>query len=246
MILPARRSRSASRRVAIVAGESGELVNLHAPLLRAITAGGHKLMIIMGGGSETHVAALQKLGAETGTIELAGGGARLFNGRRATAALAARLTDWKPNAVLGIGFEPMLLAAAAARKAGVPRVVLVASSLGGLERGNHRRTGIVTRWRTKGALQAAQALVVHNVDHERRLRDLGLLPESVAVRVLPGAGVDLAHFSPALLPSLHPGLVFTMIARRERARGIVEFCEAARRVQVKSARSEIRAGHSGG
>jgi glycosyltransferase involved in cell wall biosynthesis len=83
-------------------------------------------------------------------------------------------------------------------------------------------------------LRAANALVVHNTEHERRLRELQLVPEALAVHILPGAGVDLAHFTVMPLPPLHPGLVFTMIARREQSRGILEFCEAARLLKPKA------------
>jgi len=144
------------------------------------------------------------------------------------------VAEWKPNAVLGIGFAPMLAAAPAARATQVPRVGLVASDLGGLEAGADARVGMGTTWRVRRALRSAHALVVHNGEHERQLRALGLVPEGLSVRVVPGAGVDLDCYADAPLPPLHPGLVFLMIARAERSRGIVEFCEAARRVKAKA------------
>jgi glycosyltransferase involved in cell wall biosynthesis len=219
--------------VAIVAEDAGRLLLLRGPLLRALTAAGHKATCLV---SSTDIAAtsgLEQLGAEVCVCPLAEASGGFLAGRRTTAELAGLLRDLTPAAVIGIGFAAMLPAAAAARHARVPRLVLVATSLVGLEPAS-RRVGLAVRWRTRRALHAAQAIVVHNAEHARRLRELDLVPKGAIIEVLPGAGVDLVRFAPVPLPPLRPGLVFTMIARRERSRGVLEFCEAARRVRAKA------------
>jgi glycosyltransferase involved in cell wall biosynthesis len=47
-------------------------------------------------------------------------------------------------------------------------------------------------------------------------------------RLLPGSGIDLAHFSPHPYPSADEPPIFLMIARLLRDKGVVEFVEAAR------------------
>jgi glycosyltransferase involved in cell wall biosynthesis len=220
--------------VAIVAGDAGRLLWARAPLIRTLVGSGHKVMCLAARADGDERAALAALGAQTGEFELAPERPRLFGGRQPTAALVSLLAEWRPNVVMGIGFAPMLAAAAAARAAAVPRVVLIASSLGGLDGARNARVGIGMRWHLRRALRAAHVVVVHNADHERRLRELEVVPNGLNVRILPGAGVDLAHYSAQPLPPLHPGLVFLMIARRERSRGIAEFCEAARLVKSKA------------
>ena len=128
----------------------------------------------------------------------------------------------------------MLLAALAAQRAAAPRVVLIAPSLDGLSRKDAGSPGIGTRWLARRAFKAAHALVVHNTEHEQHLRALDLLPAGLSVRVLPGAGVDLAHFQPAPLPGFDDGMVITMITSGSASKGIIEFCEAARRVKAKA------------
>ena len=51
--------------------------------------------------------------------------------RRSLRVLAAKLADWRPHAVLAYGPRSMLLGAIAARRAGVPRIVLLVTRLAG-------------------------------------------------------------------------------------------------------------------
>ena len=229
-----RRSVGASRRVAVVAADAGQLVRMRLPLLRAISATGHKLLCLTGGVEKADIPELTGIGAEHRGFPLGHGPIRALGDRRGIEQLTAAFTAWKPNIVLGLGLKPMLLAAIAAQRTATPRIVLIASSLDGLARDRDERPGMGTRWLARRALKAAHALVVHNVEHEQRLRDLDLVPPALPVRVLPGAGVDLMRFVAQPLPPITDSLVFAMIARRHRAKGIIEFCEAARRVKVKA------------
>ena len=228
------RGRAPSRRIAVVASDARRLLHLRAPLLSAITAQGHKLLCLAGSAGKGDIPALADLGAEHASFPLGGPLLRTLGDRTAIEALRTRLTAWQPSVVLGIGLKPMVLAARAAARIEGTRTVLIAPSLTGLSSGPERRPGIATRWLVQRALNSAHALVVHNSADEVRLRDAGVVPEALAVHVLPGAGVDLARFAPLPLPPLDRGLVFLMLTQRRRTKGILEFCEAARRVKAKA------------
>jgi glycosyltransferase involved in cell wall biosynthesis len=50
--------------------------------------------------------------------------------------------------------------------------------------------------------------------------------------ILPGSGIDLRHFAPAVLPDPSDGVTFLMIARLLRDKGVIEFVEAARMIRA--------------
>ena len=234
MALTQRRSVGASRRVAVVAADMRQLLRIRGPLLRVIAANGHKLLCLTGGVANADIAELNGIGAEHREFPLGLGPIRALGDRRGVEQLTADFVAWKPNVGLGLGLKPMVLAAIAAQRTATPRIVLIASSLEGLSRARDERPGMATRWLARRALKAAHALVVHNVEHEQRLREFDLVPPTLPLRVLPGAGVDLMRFAARPLPPINDSLVFAMITRRDRSKGIVEFCEAARRVKVKA------------
>ncbi len=228
------RGMAPSRRIAVVASDAGRLLHLRAPLLAAIAAQGHKLLCLTGSAGKADIPDFAELGAEHASFPLGSPYLRTLGDRNAIEALRTRLTAWQPNVVLGIGLKPMVLAARASARIEGGRRVLIAPSLTGLSSGPERRPGIATRWLVQRAFNTAHALVVYNSADEARLRDAGVVPGTLAVHVLPGAGVDLARFAPLPLPPLDRGLVFLMLSQRRRNKGVIEFCEAARRVKAKA------------
>lgn len=224
---------AARRRVAIVAADAGRLVQVRRPLLEALISRGHKLLCVTGAATSASAAELTELGAETAVLAHGDPQLRLIGDREGVESLTRTLADWTPSVVLGIGLKPMVMAGLAARRLKSPRIVLVTPTLAGVPRGN-ARPNIAIRWMARRALRAAHALVVHNREHARALEAFGVLPAALPVFQVFGAGVDLAKYAPQPLPSIESGLVFTMITRLDEATGVVEFCEAARRVRGKT------------
>ena len=223
-----------SRRVAIVGPDASSLVRLRGGLIVAITAQGHRVLALAPDLEAGTNAALAALGAETAGYPLHAGGVQPLAERRSVTALAAVFGRWRPDVVLGFGLKPMLLAAIAGRRCGATSIVPLVSTLAELAHGRRARPGPALGWMMRSAFKAAHAIVFHNADDAARLRATGLLPAGTPVHIVPGRGVDLAHFAHAPLPPLAPGLVFTMIARLETGKGVIEFCEAARRVRARA------------
>lgn len=89
----------------------------------------------------------------------------------------------------------------------------------------------VQRWR---ALRSCDQLIFHNNEDLRQLERLDLLPAKLPVHVVRGSGVDLDHFSQTPLPTIDDGLTFVMIAQLRQAKGVLDFCAAAARVQAEA------------
>ncbi len=223
----------ARRRVAIVAGDAGCLLRYRGPLLKAIAERGHQILALSARAEPTDVEALKLLGASHAEFPMKRGGLRAIADRSAIARLRVSLTGWGPNVVLGIGLKPMVMAAIAARRLETTRTVLIAPSISGLGAASRERLSFGERWLLRRALVNADALVVYNPEDQEALRTLGAVPPELAVVVQPGAGVDLVRFAPKPMPDLAEGLVFTMIATRDPAKGLFEFIEAARRTKLR-------------
>ena len=137
------------------------------------------------------------------------------------------LARWVPHVVVAYGSKTMVYGALAAKSAGAERIVLIVDALP-----EQRFTGALAAdempaWRYGQALRAADEAVFHNRDDLALLKKLALVPDTLPVTVVPGAGVDLEGQPVLPLPALGQGLVFLMIASLERRRGVMEYCAAA-------------------
>lgn len=90
---------------------------------------------------------------------------------------------------------------------------------------------VVTMYRL--ALRRARRVVFLNDDDRRTFEQLGLVRPRQALQV-PGAGINLAHFSPVALPrdAFGAGPVFLYVGRLLGDKGLVELAEAVRQVRV--------------
>jgi glycosyltransferase involved in cell wall biosynthesis len=85
-------------------------------------------------------------------------------------------------------------------------------------------TQILAQTLYRFALRGATKVFFQNPDDERLFRERSLLNDETPSVVVNGSGVDVAFFKPCDLPPRHS---FLLIARLIKAKGILEFAEAA-------------------
>jgi glycosyltransferase involved in cell wall biosynthesis len=182
---------------------------------------------------------LKERGFAAATFAMARAEPQLLADGKTIAAIATTLADWRAHVVLGCGAKPMLLGALAAKKAGVTRRVGLLTALPGpmvADAAAQPSWG----WRRlmKAGFKALDGLVCYNDSQRARLQAQGLLPKGLVPTQVAGAGVDLARNAVQPLPPMvidgRPALDFLMVARKDAAKGAVEFCEAARLVREKA------------
>jgi glycosyltransferase involved in cell wall biosynthesis len=238
MTAAARTATALSERIAIVAPTAEAVAVLRHGLIAELGRRGHRVLCITPPGLAKYTRILRGLGAQHRLIELPAPSFRIFVDWQLMAGLVEQLKDWQPNIVLGSGLRMMMLTALAARRAGVRRVVSLVNGLpqDGIESVKSRRFA--------HAMRASDAVVFHNGENARYLEALGLLPSETETVVVPGSGVDLRHFSAKPMPPTDGGLVFLMLSRLERRRGVVEFAAAARMAKQRfpDARFQIAGG----
>ncbi|MGQ0674110.1 MAG: glycosyltransferase family 4 protein [Hyphomicrobium sp.] len=224
-------SPAAPKRLAIVGPSALSLVRHRDTLIRSVLERGHRLLCLAPDGGGGTLPALEALGVDCRALPSRPAGFSLFADRKAETKLSEIFAEWRPDAVFGYGGRPLVQAAVAARAAAVPRIVALVNGLP--EKGLSQGDGFSAR-HFRRALEACHALVTHNSDDLKRLRSLRLIPEGLATETVPGAGVDLAHFTELPLPPLGTGLVFLMLSRLSRSRGVAEYIAAADLVKAKA------------
>jgi glycosyltransferase involved in cell wall biosynthesis len=227
------------RRIAIIAPDGASLLRQRAELIDGILARRHGVLAMVPETAAAAMPSLNQRGLDVATYPMASDAPQLLADGRTVKAIAAMLAEWRAHVTLSYGAKPMLLGAVAARQAGVAhRVGLVTA----LPPAMMADPSAAPSWGWSRVLRsgckALQALVFHNTEHHTRLQVLGLLRKDLATRVVPGAGVDLDRHALQPLPPTPPeapaALNFVMIARKDAAKGTLEFCRAARRVRAQA------------
>jgi glycosyltransferase involved in cell wall biosynthesis len=139
----------------------------------------------------------------------------------------------KPDVVHHVALRPVVVGGLAARMAGVSRVVSAVTGMGFLFTDGGRSPWIrrVVQ-RILPGLLARGLTVVQNADDECHLSTFGLPRDRM--RLIPGAGVDIARFAPSARPAGIP--VVMMASRLLWDKGVGEFIEAARLLRGRGAR----------
>ena len=216
-----------SERIAIVAPSLEAAAVLRRDLIADLVGRGHRVLCLTPPGPAKYARILRKLGAQHRLVEIPHATLRLLVEWQTIKSLVTHFNDWQPNIVLGFGLRTLVLAAIAARRANVRRVVSLVNGLpsDGVES--------VSRRRFAHAVRASDAIVFHNKDDARYLARLGLVPPNLPALVVPGSGIDLKGFPNAPLPPRDDGLVFLMLSRLERRRGVLEYKAAAEALKAR-------------
>ena len=216
-----------SERIAIVAPSIEAAAILRHDLIEWLTRRGHRVLCLTPPGAGRHIRVLRGLGAQHRIIEPPQPTLRILSDWQMIANLLGQFNDWQPNIVLGFGLRTLTLSALAARRAGVRRVV---SLINGLPSDGIESVG---RRRFMHAIRASDAVVFHNRDNRQTLADLGLLPANLQTLVVPGSGINLRSFRAAPLPPRDGEIVFLMLSRLERRRGVLEYKAAAGKLKER-------------
>ena len=228
------------KRVAIVASYAPSFILFRAGLITDILAQGHRVVCFAPDYDDETRQSVTALGAECQDYPLARTGLNPLGDLKAKRALIRAFRELRPHVVMGYTAKPAIYASLAAAAVGVAHIVPMITGLGYafLEAQGAKAAAVqmVLKRLYRKALGRSHAVIFHNKDDYRVLKELGGVPEDVPVHVVNGSGVDLDQFATIPLPPLTDGngLVFLMIARLVRYKGIFEFVEAARAVKERA------------
>jgi glycosyltransferase involved in cell wall biosynthesis len=231
------------QRIGLVASHAPSLLLFRADLIRAMLQKGHDVLCLAPDFEGPAQAELERIGATIGHYPLERTGLNALADFGSVRALSEIFGRWQPDVVCGYTPKPAIYATLAAHQAKVPRIVPMITGLGYAFTGagtiKSRLVRRVSLTLYARALARCHGVIFHNSDDRAVLRDAGVLPASLASFVVGGSGVDLDRFHALPFPEAEAGLVFLMIARLLKNKGVLEFCEAAQALRNQGAKARF-------
>ncbi len=210
------------------------LINFRDRVIAALASDGHRVVLVAHPDIPVDVA---RLGAEFVEWKLAPRGINPLREAAAVVRLWRIYRLLKPDLAFHFTIKPVIYGAVVARLARV-RCISIVTGLGYLFLAENWRLRIAKAL-YRFTLQRSHEVWFLNAD-DRELFSSHGLTAGVAVRTLPGEGVDLERFARVPLPDATARFVFLMIARLVKDKGVLEFGEAAARVKAADPRAVFR------
>ena len=213
-------------KLVLAANDGWNIVNYRKGLIAALEAAGYDLCVIAPDGP--HTEEIRQMGAEFIPISMSPRGRSPLADLRLLKAYAKVLRDIRPAALLGFTAKPNIYGSIAARLVGVPAINNI-SGLGTVFARRSWLTALVSNL-YRIALRQSAKVFFQNGDDRALFERMGLVQGGQS-GLLPGSGVDLAHFAPV---DRHPDggpFTFLLAARLLWEKGVGEFVEAARRLR---------------
>lgn len=142
----------------------------------------------------------------------------------------------RPDIVHHVALKPVVVGGLAARILGIHRVVSAIAGMGFLFVGEGRAAGIrgMLEWLLPKLIGRGIA-IVQNPDDRKALHDMGVAPGQI--RIIPGAGVDINHFS--VCPEPQGESVVMLPSRLLWDKGVAEFVAASRLLKSRGSNARF-------
>lgn len=226
----------APKRIALCSNTAWSIYNFRRGVIAALLAQGHAVHVIAP--DDECTPHLRAMGCATHPIAIAAKGQNPLTDLRLLHALYRLYRHIAPDVVFHYTIKPNIYGAIAAHWAGVPSVSMTTGL--GYVFINPGLAAAAARWLYRVAFRYPRENWFLNPDDRDTFVQRGLVSPAKA-RLLPGEGIDLAHFAAAPWPA--PGSVahatdaspptFLMIARVLWDKGVGEYVEAARRLKTR-------------
>lgn len=202
--------------------------NFRKPLAEALLADGHRVTVLAP--PDDTSARLAALGCAVLPLAMNVKGLNPLEDLRLERRFAQMFRSHAPDIVLSYTIKNNVFGARPALAAGVPFVPNVTGLGTAFLSGRLLEQVSVRLYRR--AFGSLPQVFFQNAD-DRDLFVHHRIVREQQTRVLPGSGIDLAHFAPAPMTAAADPPIVLMIARLLRDKGVIEFVEAARIVKAR-------------
>jgi glycosyltransferase involved in cell wall biosynthesis len=219
-------------RIAVVGSWAQSLLNFRGPFIETLLRRGHHVWTAASGEASEVRSRLAAMGVDYEALPLRRSSVDPLGDARTLIALRRIFAERSPELLLTYTVKPTVFGHLAARWAGVPRRYALITGLGwtfGSSTREQRIVGALAQGLYRAALREADGVIFQNADDEEVFVKRRILGDGMPTHVVAGSGVDLERFSASPVPEGDPS--FLLIARLLRAKGVVEYCEAARIVR---------------
>jgi glycosyltransferase involved in cell wall biosynthesis len=222
-------------RLALITNQAFSICNFRGPLIKTLIDRGVTVFALAPDYNESSRASVASLGAIPVDSSMARSGMNPLRDFLDVLRLARQLRRLNVNISFAYFIKPVIYGTLAARAAGVPRRFAMIEGAGYVfteeESPSIRRRllrGFVTRLYRLGLSHADRVFLLNRDDRSLFVEE-GMV-SSEKVRLLDGIGLDLDHFRTAA--PMSKAVVFVLVARLLREKGVYDYIDAARRVRA--------------
>ncbi|MFX4263320.1 glycosyltransferase family 4 protein [Pelotomaculum propionicicum] len=214
-------------KILIFGGYAKSLTNFRGELIKDMVRLGHQ---VIGMAPETGFEGeLNAIGAQYQRVPLQRTGLNPLKDLAALRLLVKEFRQMQPDILLSYTIKPVIYGSLAARAAGVPRVYSMITGLGYAFAGRSLKQKLLlslVRILYSQSLRKNARVFFQNPDDIAVFRKFHLLPNGDSAVLINGSGVDIRKFS--FVKAKTNPVIFLLMARLIREKGIAEYVEAAR------------------
>ena len=224
------------RTVAVCVNSAWNVLNFRRGLVRDLVSNGFRVVVLAP--LDQSREPFEQLGCEVTHIDLDRGSLSPLHDLRVLLQIRRELKRLRPIVMLGFTIKPNVYGSLAARSLGIPVINNVAGLGTMFLRG--RLAAALARLFYWSAFRKSYVVFFQNPDDHDMFIRRGIV-RSEQARLLPGSGIDLARFMPDALPGAdeRQPVVFLMIARLLRDKGVAEYIGAARHLRKSNANARF-------
>lgn len=226
-------------RILLIGNYGPSILDFYGALIQRLGDLGHEVHCTTPEGGAELQAALAERGAAFHRVALSRAGMNPLADRAYGVRLERLIRHVAPDLVLTYTSKPNIWGAFAARRAGVRAIAMVNGlgyafmSGGGLKQ---RLARIAAQRLYARATRHMHRVIFLNPDDRDLFLRTGMLADPTKARMIPGNGVDMAHYGRAPLPEAP---VFLMISRLVGDKGVREYGQAAVAVKARHPQAEF-------
>lgn len=235
----------AGRKICVLGAFAPSLVGFRLALIDGLLKRGAEVAVGIPAAdlSSEHLGILRDRGVTILDLPVERHGTGVFSNLRYLRSVRRAIRSFQADTLIPYTIKPVVFGTIAARLGGLRHVFPLVTGLGSAFIGDvvTLRARLVRKvvsrlYRT--AFQLSDTVFFQNNDDPVDLQRMGVLPASVAFRILSGSGVDIERFFPRRVVDSSP-MRFLMISRLLKDKGVLEFVEAARLISEENAAVEF-------
>lgn len=204
------------------ANSSWNLLNFRMPLIAAIQDRGYRVAAAVP--ADEQAPALQSLGVEVHELAIDSRGMSALRDVHLCAGFLKLMRETRPSLYLGFTAKPNIYGSLAASLLGIPTIATITGLGTSFLSGSPLQAVVSALYRV--ALRKCDRVFFHNPEDLELFVRRSIVGDHVAA-VVPGSGVDVAHFAPRDRSGDDLTFTFLFIGRMLKDKGALEFAQAA-------------------
>ncbi len=228
-------------KILVIASHNHSLVNFRKQMLKGFADMGFHVKVVAPGHDPSITEEMNKIGVEYQSISMGRTGLNPLHDLKTLFELIRLFRTYRPTHSLAYTIKPVIYGSMAARIYGHTAYYAMITGLGyiAVEDNSLKKKliGLVIKQLYRLSLKGVSRLFFQNPDDIQYFMEKGFFTDKQRIALINGSGVDLKDF-PKATPVLKP-VKFLLIARMIKAKGIMEYVEAARQLKSNHAHAEF-------